>query len=333
MIKHHPKEPAGALAGWLAGMALLVCCCAGSVALAQEYPARPVKIIMPYGPGGVSDLSARLLAQRLSDSMRQQVIVENRPGAGGIVATEAALKSEPDGYTMMWLGSGHAVSVSLMKSLPYDLARDFAPISTVGFYSLALVVNADSPLRSVAALVAFAKANPDRFNIGTLWIGTTNSLAAELFKSMAGLGTQVVPFKSSPDLLNAIRGNQVQAIFEFISPVLPHIRSGGLRALAVTSDRRYADLPDVPTMGESGLAGYKLSAWDGLAVPAKTPRNVVERLSKEINAAIANPELKQRLRDMGIDAQASTPEGLRDLLAADIAKYKSLIEVAKIERQ
>lgn len=315
----------------LFGCAMLAFYC-GSV-LAQTYPVRPIRMVLPYGPGGNSDIAARLLAQKLSESMRQQVIIDNRPGAAGIVATELARTAEPDGYTLLWLNSGHAVSVSLYKSLPYDPVRDFAPVSTVGFAALALLVNADSPLRSVPALVAFAKANPVKFNIGITFVGSTNHVSAELFKSMTGLETQVVPFKTTPALIAAASGNEAQAIIEFISAVLPHVKSGALRALAVTSDRRYAGLPDVPTLGEAGLPGYEASAWNGVAVPVKTPRVVIDRLYREINAAIAVPEVKQRLQDLGIDARGSTPESLRELLAAEIAKWKTVIEKAKIERR
>jgi len=334
MIKDNfSKQRRRALASWLGCVAVVFCCGAAGGALAQAYPARPMRLLLPYGPGGNSDIAARVLAQKLSESMRQQVIIDNRPGAGGIVATELARKAEPDGYTLLWLNAGHAVSVSLYKSLPYDPVRDFAPVSAVGFAGLALLVNANSPLRSVTALVAFAKANPGKFNIGVTFVGSTNHVAAELFKSMAGLETQVVPFKTTPALIAGVGGNEAQAIFEFIAPVLPHIKSGAFRALGVTSDRRYAGLPDVPTLAEAGLAGYEASAWNGVAVPVKTPRAVIDRLNREINAAIAMPEVKQRLQELGIDALGGTPEDLRKLLATDIAKWKTVIEKAKIERR
>ena len=274
MIKDNfSKQRRRALASWLGCVAVVFCCGAAGGALGQAYPARPIRLLLPYGPGGNSDIAARVLAQKLSESMRQQVIIDNRPGAGGIVATELARKAEPDGYTLLWLNAGHAVSVSLYKSLPYDPVRDFAPVSAVGFAALALLVNADSPLRSVTALVAFAKANPGKFNIGVTFVGSTNHVSAELFKSMAGLETQVVPFKTTPALIAGVSGNEAQAIFEFIAPVLPHIKSGALRALGVTSDRRYAGLPDVPTLAEalqrsiSGCGEYPPVSFREKAVP------------------------------------------------------------------
>lgn len=318
------------LANWL-GCIMLALNCGG--VLAQNYPVRPIRIVLPYGPGGNSDITARVLAQRLSQSLRQQVIVDNRPGAGGIIATEIARKAEPDGYTLLWLNTGHAVSVSLYKSLPYDPVRDFVPVSTVGFAGLALVVNAASSARSVKDLVASAKARPDKFNIGVTFVGSTNHLSAELFKSMAGIDVPVVPFKTTPALIAGIGGNEAQAIFEFIPPVLTLVRSGSLRALGVTSDRRSTSLPDVPTLAEAGLPGYESSAWNGVAVPAKTPKAVIDRLNREINAIVSMLDVKQRLQELGVDARGSTSQSFHDLLVADIAKWQRVIEKAKIPRR
>jgi tripartite-type tricarboxylate transporter receptor subunit TctC len=315
---------------WLGSLALFSC---AGAALAQTYPSQPVKILLPYAAGGVADITARVLAQKLSGSLGQQVIIDNRPSAGQIVATEAAMKAEPDGHTLLWLNQGHAVSVSMFKSLPYDPVRDFAPISTVGFFGLALLVNSDSPYRSLKEFIAAAKANPGKLNVGTTSIGATQFIAAELFKSMAALDFQTVPFKTTPMIIAALKGNDLQGMVEILAPVIPHIKSGNLRALAVTFDHRFAGLPDIPTLAEAGVPGYEASAWNGVAAPAKTPRAVIERLNKEINAAVAAPELKQRLQDLGVDARASSPEGLRELLVSETAKWKAVIERAKIEKQ
>jgi tripartite-type tricarboxylate transporter receptor subunit TctC len=313
--------------------AVLVLCCAAGAASAQTYPARPIRIVLPFGPGGVTDITARLLAQRLTDSLKQQVIIDNRPGAGGIVATELARKAEPDGHTIMWLTTGHALAVAMFKSLPYDPVKDFRPVSTVGFFALALVVNGESPVKSVPALIAVVKVNPARFNFAITNIGSSHHLSSELFNSMTGLPAQIVPFKTTPALVSALRSGEAQAAFEFISPVLPHLKSGALRALAVTSARRFAGLPDVPTVAEAGLPGFDVSAWNGMAVPAGTPRRVIDRLNKEVNAALAIPEVKMRLQELGIEARPGTPEGLRDLLAAEIAKWNGVVDKAKIQRQ
>ena len=313
--------------------ALALSCVAAGDACAQAYPARPIRILLPFGPGGVTDITARLLAQRLTDSLKQQVIIDNRPGAGGIVATEYARKAEPDGHTIMWLTTGHALAVAMFKSLPYDPVKDFLPVSTVGFFALALVVSGHSPAKSLPALIAAVKVNPARFNFAITNIGSSHHLSSELFKSMTGLPAQIVPFKTTPALISALLGGEAQAAFEFISPVLPHVKSGALRALAVTSAHRFAGLPDIPTVAEAGLPGFEVSAWNGTAVPAETPRRVIDRLNREINAALGMPEMKLRLQELGIEARPSTPEGLRDLLAAEIAKWTSVVDKAKIERQ
>jgi tripartite-type tricarboxylate transporter receptor subunit TctC len=243
------------------------------------------------------------------------------------------MKAEPDGYTLLWLNQGHAVSVSMFKSLPYDPVRDFAPISTVGFFGLVLLVNSDSPYKSVKDFIAAAKASPGKLNVGTTSIGATQFIAAELFKSMAALDFQTVPFKATPMIITALKGNDLQGMVEILAPVIPHIKSGSLRALAVTFDHRFAGLPDIPTLAEAGVPGYEASAWNGVAAPARTPRAVIERLNREINAAVAVPELRQRLQDLGVDARASTPEALRELLVSETAKWKAVIERAKLEKQ
>lgn len=314
----------------LGGLVLLA---SSAGALAQNYPNQPVKILLPYAAAGVADITARVLAQRLSQTLGQQVIIDNRPSAGQIVATEAAMKAEPDGYTLLWLNQGHAVSVSMFKSLPYDPVRDFAPISTVGFFGLVLLVNSDSPYKSVKDFIAAAKASPGKLNVGTTSIGATQFIAAELFKSMAALDFQTVPFKATPMIITALKGNDLQGMVEILAPVIPHIKSGSLRALAVTFDHRFAGLPDIPTLAEAGVPGYEASAWNGVAAPARTPRAVIERLNREINAAVAVPELRQRLQDLGVDARASTPEALRELLVSETAKWKAVIERAKLEKQ
>jgi tripartite-type tricarboxylate transporter receptor subunit TctC len=302
-------------------------------ALAQNYPTQPIRILLPYGAGGVADITARVVAQKLSQQLGQQVLIDNRPSAGQIVATEAVMKAEPDGYTLLWFNQGHAVSVSLFNSLPYDPAKDFAPISTVGFFGMALLVDSKSPYKSVSDFIASAKANPGKLNVGTTSPGGTQYIAAELFKSMAGLDFQTVPFKTTPLIVASVKTGDLQAMVEILAPVIPHIKSGNLRALAVTFDRRFAGLPDIPTLAESGVPGYEASAWNGVAAPLKTPKAIVDRLNREINAAVAAPEVKQRLQELGVDARGSTPEALHALLVSETAKWKKVVEAAKIPRQ
>jgi tripartite-type tricarboxylate transporter receptor subunit TctC len=302
-------------------------------ALAQSYPTRPVRILVPFAAGGVADITARVVSQYMSTAMGQQVLVENRPSAGGIIASEAVAKSEPDGYTLLFLTNGNAVSVSLFKSLPYDTVKDFAPVSTVGFFDLVLVVDSASKIGSVRELVAYSKANPNKLNIGTINPGSTQNLAAELFKSLSGIDAQIVPFKATPAVITALKGGDVQAAFEILAPVMGQIKGGTLKPLAVTSDKRYAGLPDVPTVAESGVPGYQASSWNGIAAPSKTPKPVIERLNREVNAAVAAPEVRKRLGELGVEARAGTPDALRELLVSEIAKWKAVIERAKIEKQ
>jgi tripartite-type tricarboxylate transporter receptor subunit TctC len=314
----------------LGGLALLL---SSSSVLAQSYPTQPIKILLPYGAGGVADITARVLAQRLSQTMGQQVIIDNRPSAGQIVASEAVMKADPDGYTLLWFNQGHAVSVSLFNSLPYDPAKDFLPISTVGFFGMALLVDSKSPYKSVKDLIADAKANPGKLNVGTTSPGGTQYIAAELFKSMAGLDFQTVPFKTTPLIITSVKTGDLQAMVEILAPMMPHIKSGSLRALAVTFDHRFAGLPDIPTLAEAGVPGYEASAWNGVAAPLRTPKAIAERLNREINAAVAAPEVKQRLQDLGVDAKGSTPEALHALLVSETAKWKKVVDAAKIPKQ
>ena len=300
---------------------------------AQGWPNQPIRILLPYGAGGVADISARVIAQKMSDSLHQQVVIDNRPSAGQIVATEAAKSAAPDGYTLLWLNQGHAVSVSLFKSLPYDPVKDFMPISTVGYFGIGLFVNADSPYKSVKDLIAAAKANPGKLNVGTTSIGGTQFIAAELFKSMAGLDFQTVPYKTTPLIITSLKANDLQAMVEILAPMLSHVKSGSLRALAVTFDHRFTGLPDVPTLAEAGVPGYEASAWNGVAAPLRTPPAVIERLNREINAAVVLPDVRERLLALGVDPKGSTPEGLRNVHVSEIGKWQKVIETAKIEKQ
>jgi tripartite-type tricarboxylate transporter receptor subunit TctC len=317
-----------AAVGWALG-AMLAC----GGALAQTWPNQPIRILLPYGAGGVADISARVVAQKLSQQLGQQVLIENRPSAGQIVASEAAKNAAPDGYTLLWFNQGHAVSASLFNALPYDPAKDFLPISTVGFFGMALLVDSKSPYTSVKELIAAAKANPGKLNVGTTSPGGTQHIAAELFKSMAGVDFQTIPFKTTPLIITSLKGGDLQAMVEILAPMIPHIKSGNLRALAVTFDHRFAGLPDIPTLAEAGVPGYEASAWNGVAAPLKTPKPVIDRLNREINVAVAAPEVKQRLQDLGVDAKGSTPEALQALLVSETAKWKKVIEAAKIPKQ
>ena len=305
---------------------------AACVVHAQTYPVKPIRLLVPFGPGGVGDITSRAVMQKMSEAMNQQIIIDNRPSAGGIVATETVARSEPDGYTLYLMNNTNAVSAAMFRKLPYDTVKDFAMVSTIGAFSLGVLVSSESPARSVKDLIAQAKASGGKFNIGTINIGTTQFLSAELLKSMTGIDTTTVPFNNTAGVLTALRGGNVQAAIEFLPPVIGQIKAGGLRAIAVTSKARFALLPDVPTLAESGIPGYEVSSWNGIAVAAKTPKAIVERLNKELHAAVSSAQIRQRLQELGVEQNTSTPDGMRKFLIDEIAKWNALIDKAKISR-
>ena len=265
--------------------------------------------------------------------MGQQVVIDNRPSAGGIVAAEMVAKSEPDGYTLMLLNNTNAVSAAMFKALPYDTVKDFATVTTIGAFSMGVLVAPDSPVKSTRELIALAKAGSGKMNIGTINIGTTQYLSSELLKSMAALDVTTVPFNNTAGVISALRGNNVQIAIEFLPPVLGQVRAGALRAIAVTSKTRFTPLPNVPTLDESGLPGYDVVSWNGIGVSVKTPRTLIDRLNKEVHAAVNLPQTKQRFQELGVEQNLSTPEGMRKMLVEEIAKWNALIDKAKIPRQ
>lgn len=314
---------------------LIVCLALFGVTSAQAQPlsSRPIKIVVPFGPGGVADLTARTVAQKMSDNMGQAVVIDNKPGAGGVVAGDTVARAEPDGHTLLLMSNGTAVSAGLFKSLPFDTVKDFAPISSLGFFDIAIVVPQNSPHKTLADFLAFARAHPGKLNIGTINIGSTQNLSAELFKTAANVQAQIVPFNGTPAVMTALRGGQIDAAVEILSPMLPHINASDVRALAVFGDKRASVLKDVPTAAQSGLTGFNASSWNALAAPAKTPRDVVARLNREVKAALESPDVKKRLLELNIDAAYSTPEQLATLLAAEIRRWSEVIARAKIPTQ
>lgn len=304
-----------------------------AAATAQPLSSKPIRIVVPFGAGGVADLTARVVAKKMAENMGQAVIVDNKPGAGGVVAGDAVAKSEPDGHTLLLMSNGTAVSAGLFKSLPFDTLKDFAPISTLGYFDIAVVVPQNSPYKTLGALLAAAKANPGKLNIGTINIGSTQNLAAELFKSSAGIQAQVVPFNGTPAVITALRGGQVDAAVEILSPMLPQIQSGAVTALAVMGAKRSIVLKDVPTAAQSGLANFNVASWNALAAPSKTPKAVLDRLNKEINAAVNSADVKKSLLDLNIEASPSTPAQVSDLLASETKRWAGVIASAKIPTQ
>ena len=314
-------------------LCLVVVLCFAQGAYAQPLSSRTIKIVVPFGAGGVADLTARIVAQKLAESMGQPVVIENKPGAGGVVAGDVVAKAEPDGHTLLLMSNGTAVSAGLFKTLPFDTLRDFAPISTLGVFDIAIVVAQDSPYKSLTELLSFARANPGKLNIGTINIGSTQNLSAELFKTMAGIQAQVVPFNGTPAVITALRGGQIDAAFEILSPMLPQINAHSVRALAVLGDKRSAAQKDVPTVSQSGLKGFSVASWNALAAPAKTPKDVISRLNREVQAVLNTPDVKKRLADLNIEASPSTPTQLGDLLTTEIKRWSEVIVRSKIPTQ
>ncbi len=319
----------------LVGTLLAGVSCFSGFSAAQSFPSKPIKIVVPNAAGGAADITARTVGQVVSQTIGQAVVVENKPSAGGIVAGEQVARSEPDGHTLLLISSGTAVSASLFKTLPFDTLKDFAPVTTLATFDLAIVVNEGGRFKSFAELLAFCKANPGKLNIGTPQIGTTQNLAAELFKTSSGIDAQVVPFNGTPAAITALRGGQLDAAVDILGPLMGQINSKAIRPLVVLGAKRAAALPDVPTARESGgsLANFNVSSWNGLAAPAKTPRDTIARLNREVNAALAQPDVKKRMAELNLDAHGSTPEQAVEVLANDIKRWGDVIARAKIEKQ
>ena len=301
-----------------------------ALAGAQTFPAKPLRIVVPFGAGGVADLTARTVAQRLGESLGQPVTIDNKPGAGGVAASDAVAKAAPDGYTLLLMSNASAVTAGLFKSLPFDTLRDFAPISTLGTFDIAILTSAESKFKTLPELLAQAKAHPGQLNIGTINIGSTQNLVAELFKSSAGVDAQIVPFNGSPAVITALRGGQIDAAVEILAPVMSQVQSKNLRVLAVTGDKRSPMLPDVPTAKELGLPGLVASSWNALAAPAKTPPAVLARLNKDIVAALQAPDIQKKLMALNVSAQPSSAEQARQLLTSEIQRWGAVIVRAKI---
>ena len=301
---------------------------------AQTFPSKAIRIVVPFGAGGVADLTARAVGQKLSENLAQPVIIDNRPGAGGVVAGEIVAKAEPDGHTLLLMSNGSAVSAGLFRALPYNTRTDFAPVSLLGQFDMAVVVPENSPHKSLRDLIAYGRANPGKLNIGTINIGSTQNLAAELLRTQANLIAQLVPYNGTPAVLNALRGGQFDMAVEILGPLKPQIAAKAVRLLGVMGEQRPKDMPEVPTLRElPGLSSFNVSSWNALAAPGKTPKAVVERLSAEVAKVLAQPEMVQRRAGFNVQARASTPAQLAQLLDRDIVRWTEVIQRAGIAQQ
>src|SRR5215475_3057062 len=304
-----------------------------SSAQAETYPAKPVRIIVPYGPGGIADVTMRLVAQNLSKHLGQQFFIENRPGAGGVVGLQAAREAATDGYTLVMVGGGLTIAKALFKSLPYDIETDFVPISTTASYGLVITTKAGSPYKTIKDVIANAKAHPGTLNFGTINAGSAQNLSAELFRTMAGLDVTIVPYKTTPDLTSAVLRGDVDTAFEYFVGFQSPITNGQMTVLATTARERATNLPDVPTVIESGLPGYEVTSWNGLAVAAGAPANVVTQLNRAVGEALKSPEVQKFSNDAGMDAHGMSSDDLRNRIKADVLKWAQVIANAGIKKQ
>jgi tripartite-type tricarboxylate transporter receptor subunit TctC len=297
----------------------------------QSYPTRTIKLVVPFGPGGPTDVSARIVAQVVQSGLGPSVVIENRPGAGGAIGTKSVANAEPDGATLL-IGTSATLGVvpALMKNPGYDPIKSFAPVAKVADSTLVLVVPATFPANSVQEFVAYAKANPGRLSFASAGVGNQTQLLAELFKSKAGLDIVHVPYKSGAEMVTAILGEQVQMAFPDVSILIPLIREGKLKALAVTSASRHPQLPDVPTMIESGIPDYIITFWSGVVAPAGVPAEIVNRLNTAINDGLSSASVRENLAKVGSEASPGTPQEFADFIAAETKKWSAVAKMAGI---
>ena len=304
-----------------------------AVACAQNYPTRPIRLILPFGPGGVADVTARIVTEKLGEKLGQRFIIENMPGAGGITAARAVLSSTPDGYTLALLSNGTAISVSLFKSLKFNPVTDFVPVSSMGYFDFIFVTKSGSPYATLADFIKAAKEKPGTLNVGTINVGSTQNLAAQLFKSTAGVDVTIVPFRSSPDVLIALLRGDIQMAIENYTSVQSHIADHAVAAVASSGLVRTSFMSEVPTVKEAGGGDFEARSWNAIFAPKGTPPEIIKTLNAALREVLERPELKQRALELGIEAKASSPEEILGRLKDDIGKWADVIDRAGIEKQ
>ena len=309
----------------LCALAAMFFCAA---ALAQDYPSRPVRMIVPFAAGGPADVYARFLAQRLQAALGQPFVVDDRPGAGSIVGTDAAAKSAPDGYTLLVMSNTHTVNESLIPNKPFSLTRDFVPVAPINYSDLVMVIHPSVPAKNLAEFIALAKAQPGKLNYASSGAGTPYHMAGELFKSMAGVDIVHVPYKGSSGARTDVLGGQVQMMFDAVTTMSEHVKAGKVRALGTTGKTRSSVLPDVPTISEAGVTGYEATIWLGIVAPKGTPPAIVNRLNAEITRIVSNPEVKREWAEQGAVAMTMTPEQFGKYIADDIVKWEKIVKIS-----
>jgi tripartite-type tricarboxylate transporter receptor subunit TctC len=313
-------------------LAATLALCAGT-AHAQSYPTRTVRIVVPYAAGGNTDFTARSVAQKLTDILGQQVVVDNRPGGATNIGTELVAKAAPDGYTLLMGGASNAINMSLFAKPPYDTLRDFAMVSLCVQGANVLAVHPTLPARTLKELIALAKSKPGQLNFSSSGIGSSNQMAGELFKVMAGINIVHVPYKGNAPAITDTIGGQVEMTFSGVPALVPHIESGRLRGIAIGSLQRFPALPNVPTFDESGLKGYEATTWFGLMAPIKTPRDIVTRVSAETDKVLKSADIKQRFMVEGLEPMGGTPESFAKFVKSEIDKYAKVVKAAAIKQQ
>jgi len=313
---------------WPARVATVFGMLASATALAQSYPAKPVRVVVPYPPGGPTDIVARVVSQKLTEQTGQQFLVENRAGAGGNIGAEAVARAPADGYTLLVATTAHAINPSLFKQLGYDLQKDFAPVSQLTGGPLVIVANPSLPAKDVRELIALAKAKPGALNFASSGNGQSTHLSAELFSSMAGIKMNHVPYKGSAPALTDVIAGQADLMFDTMLSAMPQVKTGKLKALAVTSAARSPAAPDLPTVAESGLPGYEAIAWNGLLAPAGTPKDVVATLNAELKRTLELPEIRERFAAQGFGAAWSPPEKFSAFIQAELAKWAKVVKAS-----
>jgi tripartite-type tricarboxylate transporter receptor subunit TctC len=327
LVTQHPRRRILRLAAGAAALPAI-----SRMSWAQAYPTRPVRIIVPSPAGGSGDVTARLVAQRLTDRLGQQFVVENRPGAGTNIGTEAVVRAPPDGYTLLLVGSSNAINTALYDKLNFNFIRDIAPIAGIMRVPNVMVVNLSVPAKTVAEFIAYAKANPGKLNMASAGNGTPQHIYGELFKVMTGVNIAHVPYRGNALALTDLLGGQVQVMFDSMPNSIEYIRAGALRALAVTTATRSEALPDLPTVGDF-LPGYEASTWYGVGIPKNTPTNIIEKLNKEVNAALADPKMKARLAELGGAVLPRSPADFGKLIADETEKWGKVIRAANIKAE
>jgi len=317
------------------GLLLTLCAIAGAIpSHAQNYPNRPIRMISPNPHGGANDTIGRIISNKLTEVLGQQMVIDNRGGAGGMIGAEIAAKANNDGYTLLAASSAtHTFAPLIYRKVPYDPVKDFTPVSLFAISQNLIVTGRDSPIRSVQDILAIAKSAPQKIALGSINIGSTQHLSTTLFRAQAGTEINAVTYKGTPALMAAVQSGEVQVGFEVLSPILAQVTAGAVRAVAVTTAKRFEGLPAVPTVAESGLPQFVVEGWNGIAAPGKTARSIVDRLNREVNAVLGQPDFRRRLSELAVTPLGGSPEDMGKLLVSEIKRWGAIVAQAKIERQ